>query len=157
MESKKTIKVSFNDETKRFKISDSYEQLVDLVTKSYDNLPKTFKFYYLDEDYEIISVSSDDDLKEVLESDSQTITKFVIAENQNDARQALSIQMEEPNSARLRSQFSDMNLDQQMKPLKTETDKLGLDFEKISLNNLAESFVDNPLEMDKNTNQIQGS
>jgi len=56
--------------------------------------------------------------------------------------------MEEPNSARFRSQFSDMNLDQQMKPLKTETDKLGLDFEKISLNNLAESFIDNPLEMD---------
>jgi hypothetical protein len=147
MESKKTIKVSFNDETKRIKITHSYEDLIAQVTKSFDTLPDNFKFYYLDEDFEIISVTSDDDLKEVFDSDLPTMTKFVIAENQSEARQVLTLQMEEPNSARLKSSMSDLNQDKDMplRPSKTLTDKLGLDFEKISHQNLAESFEQEPL------------
>ena len=147
MESKKTIKVSFQDETKRIKITHSFEDLVAQVTKSFEALPDNFKFYYLDEDFEIISVTSDDDLKEVFDSDIQSMTKLVIAENQSDARQVLTLQMEEPNSARLKTSMFDLNQDKHMplRPSKTLTDKLGLDFEKISHQNLAESFEQEPL------------
>lgn len=90
MQSKTTVKVSFNDETKRFKITSNFKELVDLSMKSFDNLQENLKFYYLDEDMEIISVSCDEDLAEVIESEQLTIVKLLIANSQAEARQALT-------------------------------------------------------------------
>ena len=69
MQAKSTVKVSYKDETKRFKVKRSFEELMAITVRSFEDLPKVFKYYYLDEDYEVISVSSDDDLIEVLDSE----------------------------------------------------------------------------------------
>lgn len=81
MSTKRTVKVIFKDETKRFKIEESYRKFMNAVSSSFDSLPQTIKFFYLDEDGEVISVSSDYDLKEALDSDESSTIKFVIADN----------------------------------------------------------------------------
>ena len=81
MESRATIKVTYKEETKRFKIGRSFEELMAITVKSFENLPKVFKYFYLDEDLELISVSSDDDLAEILDSESNGIVKLIVAKN----------------------------------------------------------------------------
>jgi hypothetical protein len=97
------MKVSYKDETKRFKLTRSFEELMTITVKSFEDLPDSFKFYYLDEDMEVISVSSDEDLIEVIDSESFKIIKMIVARNQNEAREAFTNQMSEPSSAHLRS------------------------------------------------------
>lgn len=62
--SKRCIKVSFNGETKRFKAFNSYEALA-LQTRDTFGPPLDkvwpIKFYYLDDEQELISVTSQND------------------------------------------------------------------------------------------------
>lgn len=69
MQAKKVTKVTFNGETKRFKMTSDFNQLVTLTKNSFEQLPESLKFFYLDEEEEVISVSCDQDLKELLNSD----------------------------------------------------------------------------------------
>ena len=79
MEKRTTVKVNFQGETKRFKTSTSIEDLVSMTKKGFKKVPEEIKFYYLDEDNEIICVSTDSDLEEVLTADSIGIIKFIVA------------------------------------------------------------------------------
>ena len=61
---KKVVKVCFLGETKRLKVNQEYKALVELTLKAFggaSGLPPTFKFYYLDEENEIISINSQAD------------------------------------------------------------------------------------------------
>jgi len=61
MQSKKVIKVSFAGETKRFKMTSSYQDLLQQTRQTFGHglLDKQLiQFYYLDDEQELISVSS---------------------------------------------------------------------------------------------------
>ena len=62
---KKCIKVSLNGETKRLKLTTSFETLC-LQTQDCFKLDMPIKFFYLDDDRELISVTSQADLDEAL-------------------------------------------------------------------------------------------
>ena len=53
------VKVIFKTETKKFKKPTDYEQLMMLTLKAFgeDQLPKTFKFFYVDSDGDLISIN----------------------------------------------------------------------------------------------------
>jgi hypothetical protein len=55
---KKTVKVSFQGETKRLKLTGDYQELITRVKASWDGISEPTKFFYLDEDNEIISITS---------------------------------------------------------------------------------------------------
>jgi PB1 domain len=64
MSSKKCIKVNFQGETKRIKMTNSYESLALQTRDTFDpDLAKIWpiKFYYLDEEHELISITSQSD------------------------------------------------------------------------------------------------
>lgn len=69
MEAKRVVKVTYNGDTKRFKLTSNFSELVKLAKNSFGNLPEPLKFFYMDEEEEIISVSCDQDLQELLTSD----------------------------------------------------------------------------------------
>ena len=73
-------------------------------------MPDKFKYYYLDEDQEIICVSTQADLTEVLSLGTMSIVKLIVAENQTQARALLLEELQEPSSARLRSELSGIHL-----------------------------------------------
>ena len=56
------MKITFNYETKRFKDFSNYEELVKEVSKGFNidhsEISKTYKFYYADQENDIISVTS---------------------------------------------------------------------------------------------------
>jgi len=58
-------------------------------------LPVQIKFFYLDEDNEIISISSQSDYTEALEIEDFAALRFTVAPNASDARQQLLAQLEE--------------------------------------------------------------
>ena len=69
MQSKKTVKVTFQGETKRIKMTNSYETLAVNTKEAFgQSLEKVspFKFYYLDDENELISINSQNDYSEAL-------------------------------------------------------------------------------------------
>ena len=56
----------YKSETKKIKQPKDYESLVNYSMKAFDNLPPKFKFYYLDQDGDLITISSQDDYEEAL-------------------------------------------------------------------------------------------
>jgi hypothetical protein len=99
--------VTYNGETKRFKITSDFKQLVNLTKNSFDQLPEPLKFFYMDEEQEVISVSCDQDLKELLNSDEFVIAKLFVAQSQLDAKASMIELAEESESDRIRKSFSD--------------------------------------------------
>src|SRR3569833_2747102 len=61
------IKLTFRNETKKIRKVQDYEGLVEQARKSFAEIPQNFKFFYLDSDGDIISISSQDDFEEALE------------------------------------------------------------------------------------------
>jgi hypothetical protein len=60
---KKVIKVTYKGDMKRMKATSEFETLVLQTQKAFGNsLPHGFKFYYLDEDSEMVSINSQFDL-----------------------------------------------------------------------------------------------
>jgi PB1 domain len=90
MATKKSIKVTYLGETKRIKTTDSYECLLKQTRDIffYDQ-PKTqpIRFYYLDEEKELISITSRDDFSEALTIEDGNILKLIVASNVSEARQ----------------------------------------------------------------------
>jgi hypothetical protein len=56
--SKKTVKVSFQGETKRLKLTGDYNELINRVKTAWNGIAEPIKFFYLDEENEIISITS---------------------------------------------------------------------------------------------------
>ena len=57
-QSKKTVKVSFQGETKRLKLTGDYQELIARVKEAWAGISEPIKFFYLDEENEIISITS---------------------------------------------------------------------------------------------------
>ena len=55
---KRTVKVSFQGETKRLKLTGDYQELISRVRDSWSGIAEPIKFFYIDEENEIISITS---------------------------------------------------------------------------------------------------
>lgn len=87
----KSIKLVFNNETKKLSFPKDYESLESYVNKAYKDLPQNFKFFYVDADGDTISVTNDDDLISFKESsDKPEAAKLVIARDQDEAQLLLN-------------------------------------------------------------------
>jgi len=86
---KKVVKVTFKGDMKRLKLTSDYNTLVEQSQKAFGQgtLPKGFKFYYMDEDNEMISINSQYDLEEALSIEDFTALKLIASANVSEARQ----------------------------------------------------------------------
>ena len=84
------MKITFKGETKRIKIPESYEHLVALTRVAFssksgdhssDELILQCKFFYIDEEDEIISISSEEDFREAIHNEDLSSLKLVIAKD----------------------------------------------------------------------------
>ena len=92
MQTKKIIKVSYQGETKRFKTINTYESLALKTRETFGAaLEKVWpiKFYYLDDEHELISITSQPDYLEALEIEDVTTLKLTVADNAPQARKEL--------------------------------------------------------------------
>ena len=76
---KKAVKITFQGETKRLKISGVYQELIQRTRTAFKNIPQELKFFYLDEDNEIISISSQSDYTEALENGDISSLRLIVA------------------------------------------------------------------------------
>ena len=75
---------------KKVKPTTDYDQLVAFARKAIEGVPPTFKFFYIDLDNDMISISNQDDFQEALENyESQPSLKLIIAETIDEARLGL--------------------------------------------------------------------
>lgn len=110
------MKISFNGETKRVKLITNYEQLVEQTKKAYGDqkLPETFKFFYLDDEQEIISINSQYDLDEALSIEDLAGLKLIVATDLQSVKAELEQQFNDAASMReslMSSQIMSMPLD----------------------------------------------
>ena len=84
------MKVSHLGETKRLKMTQDYLDLVAQTQKAF-NMPTlaAIKFYYLDEENELISINSQEDLVEALSIEDLPSLKLTIAQSLPEARALL--------------------------------------------------------------------
>lgn len=86
----KCIKLTIDGETKRLKVADTFDSLVVMAKAKFPEhgleKVKTLKFYYLDDDQELISISSHSDYLEALEMEELTTLKLIVAESTMKAR-----------------------------------------------------------------------
>jgi hypothetical protein len=87
--------VSFQGETKRLKLTGDYQELIDRVKASWNGIKEPIKFFYLDEDNEIISITSQSDFSEALEIEDLASLKLTVAATVQDARSQLQSQIED--------------------------------------------------------------
>jgi len=85
-----SLKLIFNNETKKLSGQKNYEDLVQYVNRAFNSLPKPFKFFYKDADGDIISVTSDDDLDEFRSTMSSDGLKLYIFGSQKEANDILN-------------------------------------------------------------------
>jgi len=106
---KKFLKVSYLGETKRLKIVKDYATLLSLARQAFDaqELPKVIKFYYLDEENEIISINSQSDLNEALDIEDLSSLKLTVASTAQEARKQLERHINE--NAQLAESLSQSN------------------------------------------------
>ena len=88
---KKFLKVTYLGETKRLKVVKDYPTLVQLAREAFpeQELPKVIKFFYLDDENEIISINSQSDLNEALDIEDLSSLKLTLAGSVIDARKQL--------------------------------------------------------------------
>ena len=85
---KRSLKVSYLGETKRIKTTNSYEALALQTRDTFKNGLEhawPIRFYYLDEDNELISITSQTDFQEAL--DDFANLKLIVANNVSEARE----------------------------------------------------------------------
>ena len=80
------MKIQYQEDTKRFSDFSSYADAGREVMKAFDlqdkyNIGKTLKFYYVDKDGDIISITNEGDLKEAQREYPDGRLKLVLAEN----------------------------------------------------------------------------
>jgi hypothetical protein len=88
MQTKKIIKVCFQGETKRLRMADSYEYLTKQSREAFAPLLDKMiplKFYYIDEEQELISINCQSDFVEAVEF-CDSILKLTVAANVQMAR-----------------------------------------------------------------------
>lgn len=92
---KKFLKVTYLGETKRLKLVNDYQTLLSMCRQAFDSLelPKVIKFYYLDEESEIISINSQSDLNEALDIEDLSALKLTVASTAAEARKQLEKQV----------------------------------------------------------------
>jgi len=77
-------KVSYRGDTKRVKLSGDFYELVERTRASFSDLPAgTLKYFYVDEENDMISVSSQADLTEALETTNSI--KLTVAPSAEEA------------------------------------------------------------------------
>ena len=82
-------KVTFNGDTKRVTLNGDYEELVTRTRASFSDLSTgPVKFFYVDEENDMISVSSQADLSEALDLSNQL--KLTVAQSAKSAHQQLT-------------------------------------------------------------------
>jgi hypothetical protein len=78
------LKVTYKSETKKFKKPADFDGLLQQTLKAFGStLPPQFKFYYVDSDGDLISISCQEDLEEAL---SMPGLKLIVEENIEAAR-----------------------------------------------------------------------
>ena len=98
MSSKKTIKISCEGETKRLKISGDYAELVRRTKESFNKQGMSdneFKFFYLDNEQDLISITGQADLTVALDIEDLTSLKLTVASNRQEALKNLYTSMVE--------------------------------------------------------------
>jgi len=84
MSTKKCIKVQYQGETKRLRMTASYEALALQTRDAFGgDLERVWpiKFYYLDEESELISINSQSDFQEALSIEDFSMLKLTVANN----------------------------------------------------------------------------
>ena len=92
---RKTVKVTHQGDTKRLKLPADYQELVQSTRSVFVNLqlPESFRFYYLDEDDDVISVTCQQDYLEALAITDMLVLRLTVATNASDARKLLLAQL----------------------------------------------------------------
>jgi hypothetical protein len=76
------VKLTYQNEIKKLRKPNDYESLKSQAMKAFADLPKDFKFFYIDSDGDTISISNQDDFEEAIDycaSSNIQILKLVIA------------------------------------------------------------------------------
>lgn len=108
---KSTVKVYYMGETKRVKSSGSFSDLMKAVIESFGKAVSDKRLYYEDEDNEIISVSSEQDLTEALESNIKGVLRLIVASNTAEAAsiiQSSEVSDRNSNAMRLPTDWSEL-------------------------------------------------
>jgi len=87
---------------KRLKMTQDYSTLVEQTLKAYGKgaLPSAFKFYYMDEENEIISINSQSDLEEALSIEDFTSLKLTVVKSVAEATAQLCQKISDTESMR---------------------------------------------------------
>jgi len=89
---KRAIKICCDGEIKRLKISGDYAELINRTRESFNKQgmqDSEFKFFYLDEEQEVISITSQADLTEAFNIEDLASLKLTVAENMQIATKLL--------------------------------------------------------------------
>ena len=98
---KKTVKICCDGETKRLKITGDYAELVQRTKESFNKQSMNladFKFFYMDDESEVISITSQEDLTEALTIEDLSSLKLTVAKSIAEATQILYEQLRESKS-----------------------------------------------------------
>ena len=80
--------MSYNGETKRLKHTENYKELLAAAKKAFGSqLPNDIKFFYLDEENEVISINSQADYVEAFDFEENGVIKLIVAKSSVDARE----------------------------------------------------------------------
>lgn len=134
---KKAVKVSFQGETKRLKLTGDYNELINRIKSSWSGIPEPIKFFYLDEDNEIISITSQSDFSEALEIEDLSALKLVVAKSVQDARNQLQSAIEDNQPLAESINASQMMLNN------SRTFRIGSEFQPINHSELDRSSTMN--------------
>lgn len=86
----KKVKVSWNGETKRLTVTNDYAALVKMTHEAFGpGLIVPIKYFYLDDENEIISINSQSDLNEALAIEDFQQLKLTVAATAAEARKQL--------------------------------------------------------------------
>ena len=87
-----SFKIQYKNECKKIKSPDNFEQLMSYTTRAFEglDLPPKFKFYYLDSDGDMISLSCQEDFTEAIDSMDGTI-KLIIEESLESAKISIDL------------------------------------------------------------------
>ena len=83
------MKIVYLDEIRRIVRPQSYADLVQLTRESFKNLPASFRFFYIDSDEDIISITSEQDLMEALNCFPNVAIKIYVSESNEALKSTL--------------------------------------------------------------------
>ena len=88
-----TIKLVFDNEIKKVSCVQTYQQLLDTCQEHYKIQASDLKFHYVDEDDDPISISCEDDVKEMFNFFKDKIPKIIISPVEVKGNLLQSLQM----------------------------------------------------------------